>query len=364
MAADEKETRRELLSKAWEEAEEKDDGEKTETVDKPDLETSEGNSPIKSGEDKAGDTPESGEKPKLEEEQNKKEAAAAAGIERKPAVSVPASDRAPNSWKPATREHWAKLPAEVREQIRERERSIEQELTRTAQVRRFAQDFATAINPYAHLIRAQNSTPIQAVTNLMQTAAGLMQGNATQKAQIAAEIINNYGIDIQVLDQVLTNTLQNRGSNPNQVAPVPDWARPIFGFMDNVNKMQEQRQQQMQQEADEAIQSFSEKPFFDDVREDMADLMEAAANRGRVMTIDQAYEKAIALNPDIAKIVGQRKLAEANRNPISEAAATLARARKASSTVKGAPQGSKAGAPNGKMSRRQQLSEAWDDASS
>lgn len=355
MAADEKETRRDMLAKAWDEAE-KDDETPLEEHKHEEAKVVEPEKVV--------------EEPKLEakpkpEDPDKKEARAATELGKKPAAGAAApvvTDKAPNAWKTSTREHWAKLPEEVRSEINRRELEVQQTLTQTGQVRKFAQDFAQTIQPYSHLIRAQGSTPLQAVNNLMQTAAGLMQGNPEQKARIVSDIIANYGVDIQTLDTVLTSMAGQRPQNPQQA--VPDWARPMFGFMENVQKMQEQRQHQLVQEADQAIAAMEQKPFFSDLKEDIADLMETAANRGKVLTMEQAYERALALNPEIAKIINQRKLAETNRNPVSEAAATLARARKASSTVKGAPGGTKVGVPNGKMTRRQMLSEAWDDSSS
>lgn len=368
-----KESRREILAKAWDEAEDKKDDNREsdnsrlgvgeeQRITESDVgkkEVSDDNESA-GGREKVAKSQEIGKKSAEDETQKKEVDAARAEVAGR---SAPATDRAPNSWKPAIREHWANLPPEVRAEVSRRELEVQQTLSQTAQVRRFAQDFAQTINPYSHLIRAQGSTPLQAVNNLMGTAARLMQGNQQEKATTVAEIIANYGIDIQVLDQVLSNGTYNPGNAPSQTQAVPTWAKPIFGFMDNLQRMQEQRQLQIQQEADQAIQQLEQRPFFEDVREDMADLMETAANRGRVLTMEQAYEKAIALNPEISKIVEQRKRAETSRNPVSEAAATLARARKAASSVKGSPAGTKAGA-NGKMTRRQQLSEAWDDTQS
>lgn len=369
--AEVKESRKDTLMKAWDSVEEKeDDGLNGKDDSTPEGDAGTGSPGSESIEEVAkGDSaPEKSEKGKeadKEESPDSKEAKAAADLGKKPPAQPPAQqlgpdDKPPVAWKAGVREHWAKLPPEVRAEVNRREMEVQRTLSQTAQVRKFANDFAQVVNPYSHLIRAQNSTPLQAVNNLMATAAGLMQGTQEQKAKIVAEIIANYGIDIQTLDRTLSSgALPSPGSAT--VQPVPEWAKPLFGFMGNVQKMQEHRQMQMQQEAEEELLKFQEKPFFDDVREDMADLMETAANRGRTMTMEMAYEKAIALNPEIAKIVNQRKLAEKNRNPVSEAAATLARARKAASTVKGAPTGTKAGAPNGKLSRRQQLMDAWNE---
>jgi hypothetical protein len=352
-----KESRRELLSKAWDEIEEKE--EKTVKEEKPEVEV-ESTTEVSDAQPEK-DTKEVTAEPTepKPEDADKKEAKAAADFskQQKPVEAAPVTDRAPNSWKPAIREHWAKLPPDVRAEVTRREREIQQTLSQTAQVRKFANDFAQVVNPYAHLIRTQNSTPLEAVNNLMQTAAGLMQGNVQQKAAIVAEIIGNYGVDIQALDKILSSGPATNARQP--VEAVPQWARPVFDFMGNMQKMQNQAQQRLAEEADRDIAAAESKPFFDDLRDDIADIMEVAANRGRKMSIEQAYTVALNANPEIKKIVDQRE--RATRNPVSEAAATLARARKAASTVVGAPSTAKK-AGDGKLTRRQQLSEAWDDS--
>src|SRR5688572_18603519 len=166
-----KESRKEILMKAWEEAEGGDEPKHVGAdTASPEDHAGDESAPAKSVEavdetDKAPEKSEKGKEAVKEESPDKKEARAAADLERKP-VSAPATgDKPPNSWKPATREHWSRLPPEVRAEVSRRELEIQQELSKTAQVRRFAQDFANTINPYSHLIRAQNSTPLQAVNN-------------------------------------------------------------------------------------------------------------------------------------------------------------------------------------------------------
>jgi hypothetical protein len=351
-----KESRRETMLKAWDEVEEKE--EKTEVYVKEEKPALEVKAPIEEP------TPEVKED-KLEQkpaEDDKKEAAAAAELERK-RPDTTTTERAPQSWKPEIREHWAKLPPEVRAEVNRRELQIQRTLSETATVRRFAQDFANVVSPYAHMIKSQNSTPLAAVDNLMRTAAGLMNGSPEQKATIVAEIIGGYGVDIKTLDNLLSS---GKHMQAPQAAPaIPQWAQPIFGFMQNLQQSQQQRMEQEQAEAQQAVEAFAEKPFFEDLREEIADIMEMAARRGRKMTLEDGYRKAIELNPEISKIVKQREAAAQQRNPVSEAAATLARARKAASTVNSPPAGTKVGAKSTeKKTRKEQMSEAWDELQS
>jgi hypothetical protein len=70
----------------------------------------------------------------------------------------------------------------------------------------------------------------------------------------------------------------------------------------------------------------------------------------------QAYKRAVALNPEISKIIEQRQQASRQQK------GNMERARRAASTIKGAPGGNQAGGKGKPATRREALSEAWDDA--
>jgi len=347
--------RRELLEKAW------DDAEKAETEEKEPIEVKAEEvveTEVKD-EEASGDTgAKEAQEPKVEDAYRTEKKAA--DEREKPEQRLSGSDKPPVAWKPAQREKWGKLDPDVRAEINRRETQIQQTLTQTDQVRKFAADFAEIVQPYSQLIAQQNSTPLRAVQNLMATAGRLSSGNPEDRARVVAEIIGNYGIDIATLDKVLSGVVQDgRVRIPNQQPEAPpQWARPMFDFMNTVQESRAQHQQRMAQEAAQEIQAMESQPFFEDLREDIADLMEVAANRGKVITLQDAYKRAVAANPEISGIIAQRKKA----NPLSEAGATLARARKAASTVNGAPQGSNMGAKPQAKTRREMLEQLWDDA--
>jgi hypothetical protein len=282
------------------------------------------------------------------------------GKTAQPASGQPSAEvKAPQSWTPAERESWAKVPAEARAAIQRRELEVQQVLSRSADSRKFQDSFVRTVQPYSHLIRAQNSTPLQAVNNLMQTAAGLMTGTQPQKAAIIAEIIGNYGVDIQTLDDVLSKRPVQQGAAPAALpAPVAEALRPITQFMSQQEQMRAQHIQQINHQAETVVSQMAEKlPFFEDLRDEMADFMEVAASHGRVMTMEQAHAAAVNANPEIKKILDQRARAKQIRQDPNK----IHKARKAGASIKGAPNG--AGNGSGKpTSRRQALEEAWDDA--
>lgn len=354
--------RREILEKAWEtastEVEEKvEEPVKAEAAAEPEVKIDEPE--VKESTPK--EEPETTSAKQSADPYTQEEKAAKA---RESAASTPQfTDKPPASWKPAQREQWAKLPSDVRLEINRREREIQEGIKQTEGIRRFANEFAQVIQPYSHMIAAAGSTPMRAVKSLMDTAGGLTNGSQEQKAQIIANIIGQYGVDIATLDKVLSGVVKDGRVQPRAPAAEqpPQWARPMFEFMQTVQQRQQAAQIEAEAEAQAAVQSFAEKPFFEDLREEMADIMELAAKRGVSMTLEQAYNRAVQQNEEISTIIKQREKAAAARNPVSEAAATLARARRAASTVSGGPSGE----PEHKVthkSRREAIEAAWEAA--
>jgi hypothetical protein len=263
----------------------------------------------------------------------------------------------PAGWKAGAREHWAKIPRAAQEEIHRREKETAQTLRQSSQARQLANDFQQVVNPFMQFIQAQNSTPLAAVKNLMTTAAGLTVGTSVQKAQIIRDIIQNYGVDINTLDQVLSGQPVQQGNvqQQQQMAP-PQWAQPIFQFMQGVQQTRQQREQQIIADAEAETEAFAAKnEFFEDVREEMADRMEVAAKHGRVMTMQQAYDVCVRDNPELSKIVTQRQAAQKAQQT------NIQRNRNAASSIAGAPRNGPTGAKGGGDSRRAALEEAWDE---
>lgn len=278
----------------------------------------------------------------------------------KPAVTAPTT-KAPQSWKPAVREEWAKIPASAQEEIIRREKEITSTLSQSAASRKLAEDFTAIVRPYEHLIRSSGVEPLKAVQNLMNTAAGLQVGTPQQKASIVAEIIKNYGVDIPTLDQMLSGSYKP-GPESNIERMIAQRMAPVDQLLSRLQSHEQQTTQQLQTESASTIEQFEasgKAEFLEDVREDMADLLEVAARRGRSMTLEQAYEMACNQHPDIAKIVEQRRAAE----KATAANSAAHRARLASASLPaGAPASMGGGTPT--KGRRAALEKAFDDLSS
>ena len=314
--------------------------------------------------DKTEETVVGDEKPVVEDKKEPKRFSRP-GEKPKPTPEVkptPSQFKAPQSWKPASREHWDKIPVAAQEEITRREAEVSRALSGTASARKFAEEFTGVVRPFEGMIRASGVTPIQAVQNLMVTAASLQTGTPAQKAGLVANLIKTYGVDIAMLDQVLAGQKPKDGGVPDALLQsIRGELKPVHEFISQVRGSKAEQEQRLAQESMQTVEQFYADPkneFAADLREEMADIIDLATNRGRAITLAEAYKIAVAANPEVSKLVEQRAAAKRT----AEQARNVDRSRRAaSSQAPGAPGGGVSdGKPTGRLAA---ISQAWDDLS-
>jgi len=241
--------------------------------------------------------------------------------------------RPPVSWKPQAREKWATVDAEIKAEVVRREAEHQHTLQQSAQARQFQDAFERVVRPYEVFIRAENSTPLDAVDNLMRMAAVMRTGSPSDKVNVVANIIRQWSIDLPMLDGVMAAHVSGQ--------PAPQFAQQQAfrdPRLDQLLAAQHQQLQQAQRDTEAGlthdIATFEANPkneFFHDVRPVMADLIHVAAMRGQAMTLDDAYAKACQLDDNVSKILAQRASA---RQAGTNTNAAL-RARRAAASVRG-----------------------------
>ena len=257
----------------------------------------------------------------------------------------------PSSWRPAAREHFAKLPPEVQEEAIRIDREVRKTMQDSAEARQNYQRFRETFEPYMPMLRAQNQDPFQFSAQMAQTVAALATGPQQTKAEIVANVIKAYGIDIPTLAAVLDGT------------PVPQQQQQVYRdprvdeLLQTVEQAKAQRDQQLAAQAQESIKGIEQEEFFWDVKDDIADLLDLAANRNLALTPKEAYNRAIMMHPEITKVVQQRQAAQAAVNPNG----STQRSRAAASSPRASPT---APSPQGSQDRtlRDEVSAAWDAA--
>lgn len=227
-------------------------------------------------------------------------------------------DRAPQAWRPEVREHWAQLPEPVRAEIARRESEHARFIQESSEARKTSEALMRTIAPYEAFIRAENSNPIQAIDNLMSTAARLRTGTAPELAQMMAGLVNQFGTGrfgngfIEMLDSALAG--QAPKQDPQQAAieqVLNQRLAPVQQMLTQFQQAQLAQQQQVASSAQSEVAEFlGRAEFGEDVREDMADLMEAATRRGQTISLADAYKKACLMNDNVRAVIAQRVRAQ------------------------------------------------------
>jgi hypothetical protein len=267
---------------------------------------------------------------------------------------------APVSWRPAVRELWGKLPADVKAEVQKREKEVEKGLRQAAGYRQVAEEYQNVIKPYENLIRQAGGTPAGTVNNLLQTAARLTQGNQVEKANVVKEIIQGYRIDIQTLDKILSEADLPSSDYSPVIDHIDQRLAPINQFMNEFQGQTQQAEQEGAEMGAQELESFAQThEFFWDVKDDMADIMELAGRRNREMTLEQAYEKACSDHEEISRVIAQRNAAQRARPSGHESG----RKRHAASSVPSSTPTPSA-SEQGPKDRRGAIASLWDEAES
>jgi len=227
-------------------------------------------------------------------------------------------DRAPQAWRPEVREHWQQLPEPVRAEIARRESEHARFIQESSEARKTTEALMKTIAPYEAFIRAENSNPMQAIDNLMSTAARLRTGTAPELAQMMAGLVNQFGTGrfgngfIEMLDSALAG--QAPKQDPQQAAieqVLNQRLAPVQQMLTQFQQAQLAQQQQVASSAQNEVADFLNRAEFgEDVREDMADLMEAATRRGQTLSLADAYKKACLMNDNVRAVIAQRVRAQ------------------------------------------------------
>ena len=235
-------------------------------------------------------------------------------------TSAPDVEKAPASWTPASREHWAAIPEGVRGEIAKRESELQRTLNETAQARQFTQNFHQSIQPYEGMFRAQGVDATTGIGNVLQTAAQLQMGTPNQRAQAVAGLINQFGVDIATLDDMLVGNMPKTTQASPEVAQLQQQLAEMQQFIQGQQGQQQQQVMQQQQNIQSETNKFiAENEFANDLRGVMADFMDVAERQGRNMTLQEAYNSAVATRPDIQEILNNRTKSSNNQRAVSGA---------------------------------------------
>ena len=257
----------------------------------------------------------------------------------------PVWKRPPASWKKDFHEDWNQAPDRLKEYAWQREeqmrRGVEPLLTKA----QFADQMQTAIEPYLTTIRGMGLEPVDAIKALMNADHVLRTSAPDQKVAYFHQLAQQYGINLS-------------GQQMPQNAMDPT----IYALQNELNNVRgEVMTWKQQQEAAQnqtllgEINNFASKAeHFEDARPTMIQLLQS----GMAENLQDAYDKAIRLNPELFETVQQAQQAKMAAQQSAEMNRAAKAARAAAVSVRSSTPG--ANTATKAQDRRSLLAEAFD----
>jgi hypothetical protein len=254
-------------------------------------------------------------------------------------------DRAPQSWKGEAKKVWETLPLQVRQEVARREREIMPVMQQAAQDRQRVQQIVDVMTP--HRERIQNmygGNPVTAINNLLQAEQVLTTAPMQQRAQFVARMIQQYGVDIRALDAALVG--EPIPEQIQQQSTIEQLLEQKLAPFQQFIQTQQQREQQVRQQTEQQVVGTVQEmandpkyPYFSDVREDMADIIELGARKGVYISLPEAYNKAVRMNDDVFQATSVRDSTQGATQAALDAHRAAQAAKGASVSVSGSPTG-------------------------
>ncbi len=261
-------------------------------------------------------------------------------------TQAPKPPAMPKSLRLELQPHWEKTPAELQAAINQREADYERGVQPLKEKARFADELQNEFKPYEHMLRAEGGTPQLAIRELLKTAAIFRSGNPGLKVQAVAQIMQQFGIPLEHLQQVFS------GSVPIQPQAPRD--PQISQLTQQVEQLTQAQQRREEMRAQSIIREFAANPehkHFDAVSERMSQLLAAPHLMGATEEMSEseklklAYDTAIRLDPTVYQQVMSEQQTRA------QAQNRVAQAKNAAVQIKGAPTAAPGSKPDPKNRR-------------
>ena len=253
------------------------------------------------------------------------DAAAAADSEQE--VETDAGQREsiqpPSSWRANVREQFAALPAEVQEEVLRRESDFHKGIEQYRTDADYGRNLKSVFAPYQQDFASLGVNETQAVSSLLQTERTLRLGTPEQKLAIFQSMASSYGVPVEALVSDDGDVRQTAMLNAQLTSRLNQLEQQLHGFTTA-------QQSQVQAQVTDSITKFASDPankWFSDVREDMGRLLEG----GIAADLQDAYDKACNMRPDIRAAIAAQQQREADEKRQKEAQQRVIQAKKSAS---------------------------------
>jgi hypothetical protein len=264
-------------------------------------------------------------------------------VDEVPVLGEKPADKPPASWKGDAKKVWGELPEAARNEVVRRERQVDQVLKESADARQNVEAINAVVNRHADRIREWGAPIPQVFENLLNADHILSTAPVVDRAQFMAQLIKDYNVDISALDAALSGQPMPQGQVDVSAQVKQLLEQELAPFKERIAADHRIQQQEVSHTIESMAADHVNFPYFQDVRDDMADLIEIKAARGVYLTLEQAYNMAAGGNPT----VNAANQALRERAAALEADATARKAKNAASSIGGSPASVSGGAdPN------------------
>jgi len=199
--------------------------------------------------------------------------------------SAPAKP-APTTWRAEAQATWDALPDLVKDEVIKRETDIMKGIEQYKGDASIGKVLKNSLTPHMQLFQQHNINPIKHVEELLSLSAGLVTGTPEHRRETIAALAQQFGVDLS-------------DYAPAYVDPTVDKLQKEVQSLRQAQQTQFQAAQQARfAEVSAQVTKFASdasKPHFADVLDDMTQLVKS----GQAATLEDAYEKAIWLNPAV-----------------------------------------------------------------
>jgi hypothetical protein len=216
---------------------------------------------------------------------------------------------APQSWTAEAKAKWAKLPPDTQEYILSRESEAHKAISAQGTKLRSLEPFEKVLTEYQQDFARHRVTPDQGIRALLEAQRMFDQ----DPLGAATTLLAQRGIDLRAI-------LSGQQQAPTNDPMVGQLRSELASVRQELQQYVSEHQTAQQRSDAAVVQEFAKqtdangkplRPYFEEVREDMAALMQI----GKAETLEAAYEKACKLNDTVFKRIetDQRKAAAEKR---------------------------------------------------
>jgi hypothetical protein len=246
----------------------------------------------------------------------------------------PVWKRPPASWKKDYHEIWQKADPKMQEYAWQREEQMRAGVEPLLSKAQFADAMQEAISPYMTTIQGLGLTPDKAVAALMEADHKLRNSDPQTRMVYFQQLAQSYGINLGAVQPTAAP-----GQAPQQQAVDPT----VWALQNELNKVrgevmgwkQQQEMAENQQLLNEINQFSLKAEYFEDVRPTMIQLLQS----GVAQTLEDAYDKAVRLDPNLFEQMAKAQQAEVAAKQAKEQNRAAKAARAAAVSVRSATPG-------------------------